>query len=344
MRRSIIGGVLVVALCGCESDLQVVAEDGGGGAAPSSGGTASSTGGTSAATGGVTLAGGATSDGGATGGDATTGPCPTSYEEAVRTAGAQDYELHWTLTEDQDSDCPAELGDGDACSTLQLACEYLGTNPYESPTFRTCTCYLASGGQGVWDCEDEFRPACPAELPTTGESCVGWDGAQCTADEVGCWCEISGDDTAEWDCGTDAERRAGMEAIDAQTPVNQLTAKQRDEWCNWYVTMAAATPVLSPVSASGCAFNVGYSRSTEPFANVCVPWMVASQCEGNLALSKCPASVGALTDCIESVSAGEPSPLGCAPYLDTPNCSGTIVVDGSLLPEGVMGICPVVVE
>ena len=355
MKRVIIGAMLVSALGGCESQLQVVEDHGAGGTTASSGGTGAASGGATASNAGSTASSGAASGGatasnagptassGAANGGATHGPCPSASEE-FEMLDAFDTSLHFAPTEGQDPSCPAEPLDRETCSTPEMECEYLGTNRYRSPASVTCTC-LANGGPGVWKCgETNFWNVCPEELPKAGDSCVDWFGADCTRDEIRCWCEMTGDDAAEWECGTQVERRAAMEAIDPRTPVNQLSAEQRDTWCDWYASTGRASGSLHPVSDTGCVLNVGANFGHEPFNDVCMPKLAPSQCEGNLEVSDCSAPISALTDCIDSVWTELPSPNGCVPYLDTPNCSGTIVVDGDLVHDTSGSLCAVVVE
>jgi hypothetical protein len=53
-------------------------------------------------------------------------------------------------------------------------------------------------------------------------------------------------------------------------------------------------------------------------------------CADNLALSSCEATVAELSACVLYQMRGDPRARGCARYLDTPGCAGTLV---SLIPD-----------
>jgi hypothetical protein len=102
-------------------------------------------------------------------------------------------------------------------------------------------------------------------------------------------------------------------------------------YCEWYASLGSAPgyppPEDSEVDSDGKTTNNGCSFSRGPACNVIVVTLSARQCAQNLALSTCSAPLAELTDCVTTAyNQCLPSPHGCARFLETTGCSGTLVI------------------
>jgi hypothetical protein len=143
-------------------------------------------------------------------------------------------------------------------------------------------------------------------------------------------------------------------SVGPEVPIDELTDDQRDDWCGWYAQAALGPgfplPADVPVDAEGYTTNSGCSFSHDFPCRARWPQLSARQCAQNLALSACAAPIAELSDCVATLKSNcQPSPHGCARYLEKPGCSGTIVLagypsDGTMMsPERDLE-CPLRVE
>lgn len=300
MRHVNVAVLALGALWGCVTKLEVTDETASGGTGAASGGSAGQ---------GVT-------------------DCSLLTEEEASILLDQDFREHpptWTPHPKNDPACPATPPEPSICDTEALACGYTESGPQVYS--EVCTCSPATGGMLLWSCEVPPDP-CPVEQPVPGSACPGLVGSTCNRDGVDCWClDLAG--SASWDCASHEERIAKMEAINPSTPVTQLTRQQQVDYCRWLSDAQGGGELLqtpSPLSAAGCTLSTGFTRRLADFNRACVPNLAVGQCVGNLAVTECRASIAQLTDCVRSVWTDVPAPYGCAPYLDSPGCSGTIAV------------------
>src|SRR5262249_3416078 len=105
---------------------------------------------------------------------------------------------------------------------------------------------------------------------------------------------------------------------------------QRRTWCEWFSCLGqGAHPSTGvPVAPNGYTEDRICFLDTELYANASISdgaLLSIDQCETNLALSHCDATLEDLADCVLSTKRNRPTPLGCGPYLGTTGCSGTIV-------------------
>jgi hypothetical protein len=152
-----------------------------------------------------------------------------------------------------------------------------------------------------------------------------------------CSCPTEGD-TPLWSCRDTTEHVTDEPSMDQSTAINDLDATQQEAWCDWFSGIYhpvepgfPAQPVL-PADEDGYYPNSG-CLSGDP------SWffMAAKQptnlptpaCVDNLALSTCTLPLSSLTDCVRSMRMQWPQPHGCAVYLDTPGCNGTIITTRS---------------
>ena len=120
------------------------------------------------------------------------------------------------------------------------------------------------------------------------------------------------------------------------TAVRELDDETRQAFCEWYVDAMTgegfpAPPEPPPTEdgyfptsgCSGCASGPGFGGMM-PFP------LPVGACSANLALSSCTQPLSELVDCVRSLmSECWPSPRGCARYLESTGCAGTLVVKTS---------------
>jgi hypothetical protein len=239
-------------------------------------------------------------------------------------------------------DCPAHAPMyGDACSVAHgETCAYHFDNPDMSGSqrYKACVCAPAVGdGGALWDCyADSSGPPCPDTEPHEGSDCFGYFGQTCEYPfKTVCACPdpASGDrGSGTWSCQANPPRVAANDeaAVDSTKPVNQLSSDERMTWCRWYVDLFTGGPghpePTDTVDANGYVTSAICSSSPAFECSGALAVLPSADCVGNLSLSTCSAPVGALSDCVRTfANQCWPSPDGCAAYLDTPGCSGTLV-------------------
>jgi hypothetical protein len=311
----------------------------------------SSTGGTSkggAATGGISMSpamggsggfGAGAANGAAVGSGGT--PEPPPEEVGVIQGGSSEG-----CPEQQ----PATL---EACVDESLVCGY--RTP--SGNYDECDCSEVKEGELGWNCVRNFLSfgrGCPTEKPKHGESCFGSFGSQCDYPErTTCSCSS---EIQTWECqdGSVPDHLTHPESVEPEAPIDELTDEQRNDWCSWYTQAMTGPgfppPADVPVDAEGYTTNSGCSFSYGFPCRASWPQLSARQCAQNLALSACAAPIAELSDCIATLRSGcQPSPHGCARYLEKPDCAGTIVLRGYSTDEAMMmpdrvSECPLRVE
>jgi len=238
------------------------------------------------------------------------------------------------------SNCPESLPDDESVCGVSEGqyCTYLydRNSTSNDVVSQSCGCWLASGGSMRWDCgEPRGAEACPDAQPSTGSDCFGMRDARCSFPphtECDCMPTSPSANTMSWQCTSTVTERgsaSGPPGVDAMKPVAELTDAERSAWCDWYsdiVYEPGAPDHADPVDANGYAAS-GWILGSRPECLACLPLVSRANCAANLALSSCEAPVGALTDCVVTVQdVCTPAPHGCAPYFDTPNCDGTMLV------------------
>ena len=237
--------------------------------------------------------------------------------------------------------CPATLPDDESTCNVDEGqyCTYyysLDANPDDVES-QSCGCWLASGGTKRWDCGyANSAVACPDAEPGSGADCFGMRGVECffaPAEQCDCEPTSPSADTMTWQCESTSPERgspSGPAGVDATTPVAALTSAQRSAWCEWYSDAynGAGTPDSTDrVDDNGYITLNGVAVGSRLECLACLPSVSKAGCAANLALSTCEAPVGALTDCALTImDVCTPAPHGCAPYFDSPNCDGTMLV------------------
>jgi len=217
--------------------------------------------------------------------------------------------------------------------------------------YQECTCKRVLGGGQGWDCYSwgaEFA-YCPSEPPAHETDCYGYIGLLCVYPPGlrECTCQ---DDPAIWDCPAvvEPDRPDPPEGVDPEQPVSDLSDEERDQWCDWYSTLAAGGPGRPPtrdrpVTEDGYTDGPGCIADI-PGCGAIVPVVSKAQCAANLELSECAAPIGLLTKCAGDVLSGGCRALDseCIDYFDTPGCDGTVASVGM---EGVGRLdCSIKVE
>ena len=245
---------------------------------------------------------------------------------------------------------PATL---DACAEESLICGY--RTP--SGNYDECDCSEVTEGELGWNCiqaDLSFGRGCPTEKPKHGESCFGSFGSQCDYPRrTSCSCSS---EVQTWECVDRAapDHLAHPGSVEPEIPIDELTDEQRDDWCSWYTQAALGPgfppPADAPVDSEGYTTNTGCRFSYDFPCRARWPNLSARQCAQNLALSACSAPIAELSDCVATLNSGcQPSPHGCARYLEKPECAGTIVLRGYSTDEAMMmpdrvSECPLRVE
>lgn len=242
-----------------------------------------------------------------------------------------------------DESCPAEPVYTGPCEVEGLVCGYYvqeGSN-LDDTGYSECACHMSctdSGTEMQWECYGNSGgrlDLCPAEQPEEGSSCFGLKGVQCYYPvNVACGCPSDAADSS-WHCEYTREPApAHPDVVDEDTVVSELTDEERASWCAWYAPAPTVEPGFPPPPEreptedgfypdTGCVGTTTYGCSTLQPGD-----LPASACEDNLALSTCTATVRELTDCVLTAQAHGPAPNGCARYLNTPGCPGTLVHGG----------------
>ena len=216
-----------------------------------------------------------------------------------------------------------------------------------------CACvYDASVAAKRWHCNDVVSgrdAVCPELAPTTGESCVGARSVECDY-PFGTRCNCPDAADPSWSCEQD-EREVLADApagVDPATLVSDLDAAQRTSICEWLDTLwfggvgypdepAEVGPDGYTVG-NGCLYgaDIGYTSL--------LPHVGKAQCESNLALSGCEASVAELTECILALHWWDDVyGASCGHYLEQ-GCSGTTVLGNCQPPGGEPPSCSIKVE
>ena len=316
------GAMALVALNACSAELEVLDDDGTGGAQALEHGTAGDD------SGGAFVGCSVVQD--------------TDDVLDLFAAALDQQRENWLPSGENEADCPDEPPVVDDPCPPELwgplhNCSYHHYQEFAGPEYVGCACQQAIGAEEPsWSCVVFESGGVVMPEPQAGDSCSGrYNGTTNYTSE--CWCEQIDEEHATWNCSTREELLAGMRAIEPTRPVAALSAEERWDWCRWF-EMESLPTALAPVSEDGCTFNTGFRQGTLSFNSARYPQLVASQCVANLALSSCDAPLAQLTDCVDSIRNNVPSPVGCAPYLDTPGCVGTII----LKPDDPNSeICPV---
>ncbi|HTQ08107.1 MAG TPA: hypothetical protein VMI54_29840 [Polyangiaceae bacterium] len=236
------------------------------------------------------------------------------------------------------NDCPSDPPDsGGACGPEGTTCSYRYDDPTETGAqiYTECACWLAQDGTPKWDCyENDDGPPCPASLPEELSNCFGMIGQTCHYPAL-TWCSCM--PGGEWACNPpnlDESRPAG---VDPTTPVNELDDGARHAWCGWYLDTVRGAGYPEPIDeidANGYVKDPPCYLDDRQECDASVPVISTADCVANLALSSCGAAVDTLSDCVATLMNGcVPTPHGCAPYLNSPGCSGTIATT-NVLPSG----------
>jgi hypothetical protein len=240
------------------------------------------------------------------------------------------------------SNCPTVAPQtNDPCTVNEgQICAFRSDDPTHSgyEDYHECGCWLATGGVTLWYCyTSDGGPPCPDTQPAQGSNCYGMVGEMCDyPPQTSCYCADDSDPNhASWKCDNllPAHTSGGPKNVDPSTPVAELTDTERTAWCKWYLDAllpGAPEPSGTVVDANGYVVNGACDFGHQfPCAGTLAVLPVAD-CVGNLALSSCEAPVSELSDC--ALTIGNfcwPSPHGCAPYLDTPGCDGTMIAGGT---------------
>lgn len=254
------------------------------------------------------------------------------------------------------ADCPPAAPEAEAlCDVAESqVCAYFGDDPENQAQsiYRECACRAFCGSSAAelhWDCYRNIgaqRMACPPEQPESRSSCFGLKGVQCWyPQEVTCSCPTDPNDSS-WRCIDESAPAVEHPAVvDPDTVVRDMTAEDRQAWCEWYTRPEPGFPPPPELEPDPDGFypDTGCASSTS-FLGCAVSrpsGLPASACVANLELSPCEATVRDLNDCALSMRYFKPSPYGCARYLDAPGCAGTIVVgaayDGLARDGGLTG-------
>jgi hypothetical protein len=154
-----------------------------------------------------------------------------------------------------------------------------------------------------------------------------------------CTCE-SPEDGADrgWNCHSLG--RSGLPGhpttLDETKAVAELTDVERQAWCAWYegAYIGPGSPPLSAATVDADGYVAGGITVGWSFSCMgAVIGVAATDCAKNLALSTCTAPVSELSDCMLTIlDMCFPAPSGCARYLETPGCDGTVIMrnDGTI--------------
>jgi len=237
------------------------------------------------------------------------------------------------------STCPtAEPTDRDACDVTEgQVCTYWYVDEYApSQYYTSCACFAAGTDSFDWYCYNKNPgDACPNdEQPEHGSSCFGFKDSECHYPPmIKCDCPAEGDDPL-WDChDVTAERAIDPPEMVQTTAIQDLTPAEQQTWCEWFEPVSHFVPGEPVLNATPDGYypSGGCLTSSDPFftRGNRPNHLPASACASNLALSSCAMPLSALTDCVRTMWMQWPQPHGCAPYMDSPGCDGTIVTSRS---------------
>lgn len=221
----------------------------------------------------------------------------------------------------------------ETCESEGEVCSHWTTNASGTSDYFACVCLAASSSELVWSCyESVSGTQCPHERPEHGSSCAGYRDRTCPyPPRVSCACPLDAADLV-WSCSEPPVAPEAPPSLPAATPVRALTDADRQSFCDWFIESSTDPQSLPKAEAQptadgyypstgcwGCGGGVGFDCMT-PLS------LPSSACADNLALSTCEAPLSELIDCARSlISSCWPSPRGCARYLESPGCSGTLV-------------------
>lgn len=214
-------------------------------------------------------------------------------------------------------------------------CSYLGPDDTGMLYYTECGCWAASSTELKWDCYSEWNEVsefCPESEPEQGSACNY--GISCPyLSREHCVCaRIDWDADPAWRCENFG--RSGLPGhpttIDETKAVSELTEEDRVSWCEWYTDAylpAGANPTPPGTPDAEGYVTVGLSEGGSFSCLGAAPDVAAEDCRKNLALSTCSAPVSELSDCVLTIlDYCMPAPRGCARYLETPGCEGTMVL------------------
>jgi hypothetical protein len=260
IRATVITITLAAALTStfaCNGQLDV-GEPGSGGAA-AIGGRTISTGG-KAETGG-TQAGGVSSSGGqlsSSGGKASTGGNDSSgVGGSVTASGGWGGEPDsgsggsWLDAFDpveavplSSEGCPmGPLHPNSECNSVGQVCGYEFEGNYQE-----CDCLRRGQGVAEWDCDyADSNDLCGEEVPEPGSDCFGVIGLSCWY-PPGIECTCGGPET--WECTNveSVEIPDPPASVDPTTIITEMSAQDREAWCEWFSTQMSGGPGHLPVS------------------------------------------------------------------------------------------------
>jgi hypothetical protein len=255
----------------------------------------------------------------------------------------------WTGNPD---DCPAAPPENEAlCDVAEgQVCAYYRDDPENQgqTLYNECSCQAFCGSSASelhWQCYRNIgsqRMDCPAAQPEHGSSCYGLKGYTCWYPvNVECRCPTDANDS-DWRCAVEGVPDIGEPPdVDPDTRVGEMSAEQRETWCEWYTHPDPGFPPppnLEP-NAEGFYPDTGCNAAFDFLGcSLSRPTGLSREaCVANLALSSCEATVRNLNDCVQSMTGFQPSPYGCARYIDAPGCAGTIVNGSAVGGDGSAG-------
>jgi hypothetical protein len=260
-----------------------------------------------------------------------------------------------------DAKCPSDLpSSNERCELERAACRYSA----DDGQYQDCLCVEASQGDLRWSCLlGATDPRCPSEPVVHGADCNGYYSLSCHY-PYATYCNCAPSD-GTWQCykpwRPDFPPLPTMP--DPEKPIAELDDAERSAWCEWLHAANAGlgfpAPEDAPVGPDGKIFPSCHQSNGGLACNASVPQLSFRQCAQNLALSSCSMPISALSDCVATVLKNcSPSPHGCARYLESPGCSGTIAsefgstngtagttgIGGSANPSDPLSSCNIQVE
>jgi hypothetical protein len=280
--------------------------------------------------GGDTGVGGASDGGGSDPGGAGTGGAGMGGAETGGTIGAGAAGAPPVVPGDCPEVAPEERSECDEASEGQV-CTYNGTQLYNE-----CACLAFCSEEGPtaeWSCRVEFpnTPGCPEQKPEHRSACSNLDLECSYPIRWSCQCDEQ-DDQAIWICSGGTQAAEYPTTVNLETPVRDLDELEREAWCDWYWDQAAfglpPDPIVQEPDPDGYYPDTGCAGPTLVCPSTLPHSLPSPACADNLALSTCEATVGELSACVLYQTSHDPRARGCARYLDTPGCAGTIVSFG----------------
>jgi hypothetical protein len=123
------------------------------------------------------------------------------------------------------------------------------------------------------------------------------------------------------------------------TPIDQLTDAQRVAWCRWYQTVIPSGlgnpqcyEYLDQIHYGGFAQCGRVDQNNSGYVgNRCIPAVPEEPCVENLTVSRCPAPISQLSNCVaqfwSSVESGCVPDGVCSLFHHTDGCSDTIITE-----------------